>query len=476
LIRDRKRLSEGLLLLAFLFLSISPAVAIPGDERAVSRPENTTISLDRAIEIALSQNLSLSRTRLNVKDSSLTLQSKKADFDLKIVPTGLFKYTSGTQGEWHAGATLSKKTAEGMTVSIIPEVVNRTEGYEAGIGMTLNMPLLRGLGKENVMDAVYSGLFAFEKARLSFQKQQVDIVMQTVTAVYGCIKTQQQILFLENQTKGLRDHLALAKIKEKNGLITGIDLYRAEIRIKEVQDELATLREEYANALDQVKEVLALPFGGSITVSAPVDPRPVDISPEQAQQIAMDNRIELEQSQLSIREAERKRALAKNYLLPQLDMNVQYNRFADKTISTLPDDNWTVSLSSNTDLFRTVESNEYERSKISDRQAKLDYQELKEKITKDVRTQLNSLDKQRRLIQISREQIVQTTGKLKLSESKFRHGMGNNFDILESQTQLQRAETNMLFETINYIIGTYRLRSVLGTLVTRDNVEMKDQK
>jgi outer membrane protein len=474
--RKQKCPGEAAFLLLVVLLSILARTAVADDGAAVSIPENMTISLERAIEIALSQNLSLRRTHLSVADSHIALKSKQADFDIKVVPTGLLEYTSADQGEWHAGLTFSKKTTDGITVSILPETVNRGDGYETGVGAALNIPLLRGLGRDNAMDGVYTGLFAYENARLSFYRQQVDIALQAVTAVYNTIKTQQQIVFLENQTKNLREHLSLAKIKEKNGLITAIDLYRAEIRIKEVQDDLTTIKEEYANALDRVKEVLAIPQQGTIAVTAAVDLQPVGISLEKAQQIALENRIELEQSQLSIREAQRKQALAKNNLLPQLDMKVLYNRFAENTRSGLPDDSWTVSLSSNTDLFRTAESNEYERSKISARQATIDYQDQKERIAKDVRTQLNSLDKQERLIAISKEQIIQTTGKLKLSESKFRHGMGNNFDLLESQTQLQRVKTNLLFETINYIIGTYRLRSVLGTLVTRDGAEMKDNK
>lgn len=473
--KNQKLLAEGILLLSIIFLSIFPVAAIADDGAALSAPENV-ISLERAIEITLSQNLSLQKTRLNVADSHIALQAKQADFNIKIIPTGLLEYTSTDKDEWRGGATVSKKTTAGITVSLVPELMNRGDGYETGLGAALNIPLLRGQGSDHAMDGVFSGIFAYENAKLALYRQQVDIVLQAVTAVYNSIKTQQQIAFLENQTKVLMEHLALAKIKEKNGLITAIDLYRAEIRIKEIQDDLATIKEEYANALDKVKEVLAISQGGNIAVSAQVDLQPVDISLERALQIALENRIELEQSQLSIREAERKEALTKHNLLPQVDMKVRYNHFADNSYSGLPEDSWTVSLSSNTDLFSTLESSEYERSKISHRQAKINYQEQMEGIAKDVRTQLNSLEKQKRVIEISREQIIQTTGKMKLSESKFRHGMGNNFDLLESQSQLQRAKTNLLFDTINYIIGTYRLRSVLGTLVARDGTEMKKDK
>jgi outer membrane protein len=472
----KKNKVSGLLLLVMI-LGILFKGGLAEGNTADPAVVNTTVSLEQAIEMALSQNLSLQRTQLGVTDSHIALQSKQADFHVKIIPTGLLEYSSADQGEWHAGATVSKKTEEGLTFSVIPGMVNRGEGYETGVGAALNVPLLRGLGKENVMDGVYSGVFAYENARLSFYRQQVDIVLQAVAAVYNSIKTQQQIVFLENQTKNLREHLALAKIKEKNGLITAIDLYRAEIRIKEVQDELTGLREEYANALDKVKELLAIPQGGEIAVTAPVDLRPVETSPEKALEIALENRIELEQGKLAIREAERKQALAKNNLLPQLDMNVRYNRFADNaSLTGLPEDSWIVSFSSNTDLLRTQEANNFERSKLAFQQATLDYREQKERIAKDVRSQLNSLEKQGRSIAISKEQIVQTTGKMKLSESKFRHGMGNNFDLLESQTQLQRAKTNLLFDTINYIIGTYRLRSVLGTLVAREAGVVKENK
>ncbi len=68
---------------------------------------------------------------------------------------------------------------------------------------------------------------------------------------------------------------------------------------------------------------------------------------------------------------------------------------------------------------------------------------------------------------------MQARGKLKLSESKFRHGMANNFDLLESQTQYQKAQTDLLYETVAYITGTYRFRSVLGTLI--DKVETVDE-
>jgi outer membrane protein TolC len=43
--------------------------------------------------------------------------------------------------------------------------------------------------------------------------------------------------------------------------------------------------------------------------------------------------------------------------------------------------------------------------------------------------------------------------------------MANNFDLIEAETELQEARTNLLAAKIEYIVGTYRLRAALGTLI-----------
>jgi outer membrane protein TolC len=158
-------------------------------------------------------------------------------------------------------------------------------------------------------------------------------------------------------------------------------------------------------------------------------------------------------------------AVAKNRLLPELDLRLGYNNYRDDDYDVLSEERWTVALSSDTDLLRTTERNEYARSKIELQQVQLNQQGEEERIIQDVRFRLNSLEKLQERIRIRDEQARQAMGKLRLAESKFRHSLANNFDLLEAQTEMQQAATDHMVETINYIIGTYRLRSSLGTLL-----------
>lgn len=430
-----------------------------------------TISLNEAIDIALRQNRSLAREQLGLRSNTLSLKSLEHDFDIQVLPTSLLGYSSESEDAWRVGANISKKTSSGIVASVIPEISNGEDGDNSGVGLALNIPLLRGLGQAFAKDAVYSGEFTLKQARMEYYKQQKNIVLQTVTRVYAIIQTQQKLDFLTQHLRNLQQHLALAKLKEKAGVITAIDLYRAEIRIQEVNDELTITREQHENNRDQLKDILAMPITGSVTVTAPIDFSPLDLVESDTIEIALENRIELEQGQLSVEEAKRRLAVAKNNVLPRLDLEIGYNKFGEQVLFDLPDESWTVSLRSNTDIFRRVEKNDYQERQIEQRRAQIDYEETKQNIIQEVRTELNQLEKQENQIAIRTKQAKQARGKLRLSESKFRHGLAGNFDLIESQSQLQQAQTNLIFDRIGYIVGTYRLRSVIGTLVSRDDRE-----
>ena len=423
------------------------------------------LTLEEAIEYALLHNRSLKRSELGLSSTELSLHSTEAEFDLKIVPIAGIGVSSDESNSWQAGAGFNKKLMFGPTISVNSTVGETTEG-NTNIAFALDVPLLQGVGKEFTMDGVFAGLHAYQVAQLAFYSQQVNTVLQTVTAVYAAIRSSLQIELLEKQLGKLREHLALVKIKERSGIIDTIDLYRAEIEITNVQDELTLFREQHANNLDAVKKVLAIPQSGEITLTAPVDYAPISIDLEDALRIAQANRIELEQSRRNLEESRRQVRVAKNRTLPKLDLQLGYN-LSDSETFDLADESWTLTLSSDTDVFRTVEKNAYQQQRLSYRQSQLDLIATEENINQQVRAELNSLEKQLQRISIREEQVDQTIGKLRLAESKFRYGMASNFDLIEAQTQLQKAQTDSLVERIGYITGMYRLRSVLGTMLER---------
>ena len=98
---------------------------------------------------------------------------------------------------------------------------------------------------------------------------------------------------------------------------------------------------------------------------------------------------------------------------------------------------------------------------------KLIYQSKRDEIARDVRRQLTALKELDERIRIRGEQIHQADGKLALAKVKFTHGLANNFDVIEAETELQLANVNLLSANLDYIVGTYSIRAILGTLIER---------
>ncbi len=428
--------------------------------------ENKTITLEEAIEIALKNNRSLKRTELQLSSAELSVNTSKDELNLKIRPSTEFGYVDGSE-YWVGGIELYKKHTLGFTSSITPQIEHDDEGYQSSLKFSLNVPLLKGVGPDYSLDALKSTLYELENAKQSYYSDQVSTVIDTVSAVYDVIKYQQQIDMLRKQQQLLQGHIALTKMKQKTGLATAMDLYRAQIRIKEIQNELTTVQELLANGIDQLKDLLSADLSGMLTVTAPVYYQPLQTPLDEAVQTAMNNRIELDQVNRRIMESERKYILAKKNILPQLDLNLDYSKHGANSSFDLDEEDVSITFSGSTDIFRTQERAAFEQAKIDLKSTQMDLEEMKIAIVREVRTQINRMEKKKKLIADRHEQLRQAQGKLKLAHSKFNHDLTDNFDLLESQTQVQEVQLDLLADTVDYIVDTYRLRKTLGTLIER---------
>ncbi len=430
--------------------------------------QDNTITLKQAVEIALQNNRSLKQSELNVTSSTLSVQATEYEFDIKVRPATAVSFSSEND-YWVGGVALEKKNQLGITTSLTPKIERDGDEYNSSVEVSLSVPLLNGFGTDYNLDPLYSSVYDLENAEFAYYQHQVNIVLDTISTVYDIIKNQQQAHLLTTQIKGLEKHISLTKIKEKAGLATAMDLYRAEIRLKEVQNELTPVYEQLKNNVDQLTDLLARPLYGDMTVTAPVEYEPVanHFEEGEAVTIALINRIEIEQSERRTEEVKRKMILAKNNILPQIDLGMSYGKFGDNRSFDLTEDSWIVSLNGPTDLFRSAEKATFEQAKISLSQSKIDLENQKQSIVREVRAQINQMKKKKKLIGDRLEQARQAEGKLELALSKFNHGFADNFDLIESQSQTQQVQSDLLFDKIGYIVDTYRLRKVLGTLIER---------
>ena len=168
-------------------------------------------------------------------------------------------------------------------------------------------------------------------------------------------------------------------------------------------------------------------------------------------------------------EAIRKSKIVKHNLWPDFNLFMDYERAGtadDFSQSADIDENiWRVSLTGGSSWPKTAEKAAFSQSLISVKTERLKLELKRDEIQREVRGQLEVLKKAENSIKIRQEQIKTAEGKLALAKIKFRHAMADNFDIIESETELENAKVNLLSARTEYIVGTYKMRSVFGTLI-----------
>ena len=433
------------------------------------------ITLDQAIDIALGANRNIIFSANTVTNSELSLEAAESEFGVKFVPTvgtSVSRAGSATDTESNVSVkgAVEKKFTFGPKGSVGPKVVRSDSGeYTTGIGVTLNIPLFKGFGREYNLNRVDTSNHNLKNVRRSYYLQRDRTVVDTVSAVYDIVKQQHLEKLYGTQIEMYQGHEKTATIKEKAGLASSIDVYRAKISIKDAEDNLSRTQKSLADAKDRLKLILALPLSWDIQVAAPVEFEPVDLNQKQAFEIALDNRVELRQAKDSMDEAIRKSKIAKHSLWPDFNLVMDYERAGtaeDFSQSTDFEENiWSVSLTGSSSWPRTAEKAAFSQSLISVKTERLKLELKRDEIQREVRGQLEVLKKAENSIKIRQEQIRTAEGKLALAKVKFRHEMADNFDVIESETELENAKVNLLSARTEYIVGTYKMRSVLGTLI-----------
>jgi len=431
------------------------------------------LTLADVIELALRDNRYLISSAFGVESQKFSTDVAQSEFEWKFFPRVTATATDDTS-QIGGGLGVEKKFEPGIVASINPGIHRNYYGYfdeafGSQIGISLTVPLLRGFGSEINLRGVQTAQYAIRTAKRSHYQVQVSTVLEAVAAVYNIVQQRKLVYLYQDQVKRLQGHAIMAAAREKIGLATPIDVYRAQIRLKDAQDSSNRAQENLRSAGDRLKIVLATPLEQTLQVVAPLDCPPVDIKISQAVETALEYRVELEQIDDAIKEAERDSRLAKNNVLPQLDLVANYismdNDYTSAGASQFSDEIWSLNLVGKTDWSRTAEKAIYQQSQLTVKQVELNRLIRAENIKREVRQFFDALLKARERMRIRNDQIHEAEGKLALSKIKFDHAMADNFDLIEAETELQEARSNLLAAQIEYIVGMYRLRAAMGTLI-----------
>jgi outer membrane protein TolC len=299
---------------------------------------------------------------------------------------------------------------------------------------------------------------------------QVNVFLQTVNGFYNILLQEQLVENRRQSVERLEAFAQAAKIKRSVGLAEAEDEYRAVQRLKQARDDLVTNELSLDLAADTLRELLNWPISQPVQIQGGLSQEPITVDEADAVQTALENRVEIIEAEDQLDERYRISRNAKHRLLPELDVSVYYTPYGqgvsfDKA-SELKESRWGISLSTSSDLFRRTEKAGYSQSLLDIEDARRNLADTKDDIVRQVREAIRDLHELASRIELQKERAREAERQLEISRLKFKYGMTDNFDLIDAESVLSTARTNMENARARYIVGLYQLRAAMGTLLS----------
>ncbi len=431
------------------------------------------LTLERAVVMALANQRTLRNAEYALRGNELGVATARSDFELKVVPTGTvgrigdnaLTTTTGFNGS--VGIQLSRRFETGTVIAAGPSYNRSGNDRNTTLTASLDQPLLRGWDSAITLDPVRRAEYAAATSQRALEMARANAALETIAAYYGVLREQRLTEFAESQGKRIGQHTAIAESKERSGLIGPMDLLRARVRLKDAEDATNQAHVTLQQAMNRLRRALDVPLDTDLKLRAPAEARVEGFDPERD---AVEGHPDIVQLRADLDEAIRSADVAHKNITPEITLHVaagqvtQVNPFLVQFVPTTQQQ-WSVYLQASSDLRRTAEKNAYQQALLRVDSARFALETRTEEIRRQVREQRLQLADSRMRIELRDEQKKEAETRLALAEVKFSHDMASNLDVMDAETELQRAEASAATARADYAIGVYQLRAMAGRLL-----------
>ena len=442
--RIRERLCRSLILLVLFLLPSTVALAEDAN-CGTSAPAGNgeTLSLDRALELALSNNPEIAATTWEVNAAEEKLSGAKAARWPILSADALYQRNMDDQ-------RLVQARYNGEP-GIFDDDISRAD-------VTLRIPLYSG-GKITSEIKTAELLHLAETKRLARTRE--ELVFNVASTFYVMLGQQGVIRAVKQSIDAMEGHVKRIKALENMRKAAPVDVMRTEVRLAELRQSL--IREN--NTLAVAKRVLANFMGArdaawSVSGELPL-PGPLPGTPESLIAKSLEIRPDYQAAKDRMAAQEHKVDTAKAGKLPVVSLLGLYGGRMAGTTET--EETGAVGIGLSVPIFdggRVDALVRQERAVLSAARERLVKLELQ--IRQDVETAHLNCDSSDRQFGVARQSVGLAEEVLRIERLKYEMGRGTALDVLDAQSALLQACTSVARAMVDSNISRARLALATG--------------
>jgi outer membrane protein TolC len=378
-------------------------------------------------------------------------------------------YTMGFSEAFETGTNL------GVNLSMIRSSTNSVfatinPSYTGLVQYSLTQHLLKGWGRTNNTSQIRIAQTNQKISEIQFEGQLIDLVAQAQRSYWDLVFAGEDIKIKQRSMDLAQKTLSDNQIQVRIGTLAPIDLVQAESDLANRRVQYVTSTYTEVQTQDQVKKLITSQSDPGLVLAKlnPSQgvraPEASDVMPvEAAIKIALENRPEMKQLQLTLQNKKADLEYTKNQLLPTVDVTASYLQNSVGGPVTLRNGfGPTAPIISQTPGGITDERTAEQRINSQAQQIAL-----------EVRNALTAVEMNKAKIEATTIARELAERRLDAEQKKFNLGASTVRFVLQEQTNVAQAQTDELQAIVNYTKSLVDLDRSMGMTLKKNNIEIE---
>ncbi|HIK50530.1 MAG TPA: TolC family protein [Oscillatoriales cyanobacterium M59_W2019_021] len=411
------------------------------------------ITLEQAVEHAWKNNLELQRSILELERSREAIREARAAFFPTVDAQAAYTRTDSAAQNLNEEATNRQREEAGLPPVDISSVSNTLTG-QIQLGYDIYTS-----GERSARLKIAEHQARIDE--LDVERISEEVRLDVSTAYYNLQEADENVRINEAAVRNAEKSLEDARALERAGVGTQFDVLRAEVNLANAQQDLSsslgdqrTTRRQLAQLLN-ISQTANLLAADDVKIAGLWEP-----SLEQTIVLALKNRAELEQLLVQRDVSEQQRRLALSQIGPQVRVTANYNVLEDLDDSLGFASGSSIQLLASWRLFDGGAARSAARQQeINGEIAANQFADLRNQFRFQVEQFYSELEANLESIQTAQKALEQAQEALELARLRFQAGVGTQTEVIDSETDLTRAEGNLVTAILGYnrsLVGLQR--------------------
>jgi outer membrane protein len=431
--------------MAGCFIFLAPAFA----------QDQAPLTLNDAVRLALDRHQDIGKARAAVDALKGKIREVRAQAlpDVQIVSNAM---------RWRDPSLLNAsgldKFPEELRNALMPSPVNIFD-----YSVSVKQPLFT---QGKIGTALRLASIESEGAISEVDRAQQDVALATVKAFYDLLWAERYRGLVAETQEQKKRHAEMARTRFRNGVATQVDVLRSEVAVSNGVPEL--LRAE--NAIRQARALLnyyvGRPLDARTELVGDFEEKPWDqTDPEQLEKDAVRGRPEIQRLRIAERSAETQLQLARAENRARLDFSGSFGVTSRLPKNLVSSDftRWSAGVNFTFPVFDGFKRDGLTTQAVANqRAARLDREKFEQQIRLAIRQGYDDLKAAGETISAAKANTGQAEQVLTMMQDNYKYGAATTLDIVDAQTAVSVARTDLLRGLHDYCVARASLRWTMG--------------